>query len=397
MSRRLHALSMAALLVALGASIATAEDIASYEVEGDAETSGADPRVAALDEAFARAVTLVLDEVVPLEARSTHRAVLDRELTARARLWVAKFTVKKDRTVDDRRQLEVTVRVDRDKVRAKLAELSIPVSTAAEPSRARSVVMLLRIVEPSRTRATYGAGAEKELPGSAGLASALRAGGLVAKRQVFGASSPRARTDGELPLSDDEAVALAEDGKGDLVLIAGTRVEPPVPVRGLAGTATLVRARARLIERGSRRVVGEGVASYASAASEGAALDAAIERAVVAAMTDVLPPARTSLARAATVEDDEALISEPGVVFVRLPAKTPWGLVVAQQRYLAGAKGVQRAVLRRLSPRGWVLGVTTTESPNRIAQIAKTPPLAGSTTKVRVAGDVVEVVLAGAP
>src|SRR3954462_7902308 len=146
-------------------SRARAEDVAVYDTDGDAETSGADPRVAALDEAFGKALGLALVDIVAPEVRSAKKADLDREIIGHARLWVAKFTVTKDVTADDRRQLKVTVRVDRDKVRAKLAELDIPVMTAGEASRGRSVAFLMRLVDGDKIRASYGASAEKDLPG----------------------------------------------------------------------------------------------------------------------------------------------------------------------------------------------------------------------------------------
>ena len=86
-------------------------------------------------------------------------------------------------------------------------------------------------------------------------------------------------------------------------------------------------------------------------------------------------------------------ISEPGVVLVRLPAKTPWGLVAAELKYLQGAKGVKTAVLRRLSPGGWVIGVATAESVERVSQIVKKAPTAETTVKVKVSGDIIDVAL----
>ncbi|MBL9019708.1 MAG: hypothetical protein JNL83_36290, partial [Myxococcales bacterium] len=145
------------LVLVLLAVPARAEDIATYDAEGDADAGGADPRVAALDEAFGRAVGLALIDIVAADVRSARRADLDREIVARARLWVAKFTVVRDTTADDRRQLKVSVRVDRDKVRAKLTELGIPVMTAGEASKGRSVTVLLRIASPTGVRASYGA------------------------------------------------------------------------------------------------------------------------------------------------------------------------------------------------------------------------------------------------
>ena len=372
-----------------------AEDVATYDTDGDAEVSGADPRVAALDEAFSKAITLALIDVVASEVRGAKKAELDREIVSHARLWVAKFTVTKDTTADDRRQLKVTVRVDRDKVRAKLAEMAIPVMTAGEASKGRSVTILLRVTDGASVRASYGATAEKELPGLGALASALRAGGMSVKRAP--ASGPAAKAGGDLPLDDDEADGLGGDAKSELAAIAGVTVGAPVFVRGLPTSAVLVTAHLRVLERRGRKVVGQGVATLAARSTDPAVVGNAIERALVAASLDVMPPAKQSLAVATGFTGDDTPLGDAGVVLVRLAPKTPWGLVAAEQKYLAGAKGIQRAVIRRLSPGGWVIGVTTTESIERISQIAKKPPTADATVKVRVAGDVVEVAIGGAP
>lgn len=387
----------AVVLVVLASFVAPAhaEDVATYDTDGDAETSGADPRVAALDEAFAKAITLALIDVVASDVRGAKKAELDREIVSHARLWVAKFTVTKDTTADDRRQLKVTVRVDRDKVRAKLAEMAIPVMTAGEASKGRSVTILLRLTEGTSVRASYGATAEKELPGLGALASALRAGGMSIKRAP--ASGPAAKAGGDLPLEDDEADGLGGDAKAEIAAIAGVTVGAPVFVRGLPTSAVLVTAHLRVLERRGRKVVGQGVATIAARSTDPAVVSNAIERALVAASLDVMPPAKRSLTVATGFTGDDTPLGDAGVVLVRLAPKTPWGLVAAEQKYLAGAKGIQRAVIRRLSPGGWVIGVTTTESVDRISQIAKKAPTADTTVKVRVAGDVVEVSIGGAP
>src|SRR5687768_16556827 len=119
-------------------------------MEGDADAGGADPRVAALDEAFARAAQQAVGEIVDADVRKTSKATLDREIVGRARLWVVKFTVTKDVTSEGRRELTVQVRIDRDKLRARLAELGIGTSVAGEQPKpnAKSVVVLLRIIGP---------------------------------------------------------------------------------------------------------------------------------------------------------------------------------------------------------------------------------------------------------
>ncbi|MDX2091814.1 MAG: hypothetical protein SFX73_28390 [Kofleriaceae bacterium] len=383
-----------AVLLALS-SVAVAEDIVAYETEGDAELSGSDPRVAALDEAFARGVSLALADVVAADVRTARKADLDREFVARARLWVAKFQVTKDTTEGERRQLRVTVRVDRDKVRAKLAELNIATMSAGEASRGRSVVVLLRVSDPESIHATYGQGAEKDVAGLGAISTALRGAGMTTKRAT--AAGPIARVDGDLPLSDDEADSLAADAKADFIAIAGVSAAAPVPVRGLPIHAMLTTAHVRVLERKSRKVLGQGTAQVAARGVEPAAVAHAVDQALVAAFADVFPPAKPALAQSTGFTGDDTPLSDAGVVLVRLAPKTPWGLVAAELKYLQGAKGVQRAVLRRLSPGGWVIGVSTSESIDRVSQIVKKAPTAETSARVKVSGDIVDVTLAGAP
>lgn len=388
---------VALALMAMASQPALAEDIASYEVEGEGDAAADDPRVAALDEAFSRAIAQALAELVDAEARKAHKAALNQHVIGRARLWVAKFTVAKDSTVDGRRQLTVVVRVDRDKMRARLAELNVPLSQAgsdvAKPG-AKTVTVLVRLSEPSGARASFGASAEKELPGLGALSAQLRAAGMAIKRAP--ASGPAVKPGTELPLDDEAAEALAAEAKAETAAIANVSVGAPVPLRGLPEQGVLVVAKVRAIARG-RKLVGEGAAAVTSRGTEQSAIEAAVDRAIVAAATDVVPPAPAQLGKAGAFTGDDTPIGEPGVVLVRLAPKTPWGLVAAEQKYLAGAKGVQRAAIRRASPGGWVIGVTTTESVDRIAQIARKAPATDTAVKVKVVGDVVEVTLSGAP
>ena len=76
-----------ALVLLWVAGTARAEDFATYDADGDADAGGADPRVAALDEAFGKAVALALIDIVTAEVRGAKKAELDREIIARARLW----------------------------------------------------------------------------------------------------------------------------------------------------------------------------------------------------------------------------------------------------------------------------------------------------------------------
>lgn len=123
----------ALVVVALVACIsARGKDIVAYQVDGDADAGTADPRVDALDQAFAKAVLQALGELLDADTRWQNKAVVDREILYHSRLWVARFTVTREVVADDRKQVSVSVRVDRDKLRARLAELGIITRAAHE-------------------------------------------------------------------------------------------------------------------------------------------------------------------------------------------------------------------------------------------------------------------------
>lgn len=375
------------------ASPAFAEDVVAYEAEGDAPVGGADARTAALDDAFARAVSSALGDLVAGDVRTAHKGELDKEIVGHARLWVAKFTVTRDETEDARRQLTVSVRIDRDKLRARLDELKIATKdvAAGAPEGQKAVTILLRVASSKGIHASFGKNSDHDLLGLGGLATIFRGAGMAVRRAP---DSGTVAPDGDFPISDADADALAETAKADLVAIAGVTVGDPASVRGQPQQAVLVGAHVRLFDHRAHALVGQGTALAASAADDPRY---GIERALAAAASDVLPPAPRKLGQAAAFTGDDTPFAEPGVVLVRLGSKTPFSMVLAEQKFLAGAKGVRAASLRRLSPAGWVIGVTTSESIERVAQIAKKPPATDTSSSVKIVGDIVEVSLSGAP
>jgi hypothetical protein len=348
------------------ASTAFAEDIVSYQAEGDAPASATDPRVMALDQAFASAANTALGELVDGNTRIARKGELDKEIIGHARLWVAKYSVTKDETVDGRRGLTVMVRIDRDKLRAKLTELGIAIKETTAPveaTGARTITVLM-----------------KKEPSSA-LTTVLRGAGFAVRR------APAV----EGNLSDDQGDALAAEAKADTYIIANVNIAPPVAVRGVAMNASLVTAELRMFERPKRFLA----QATGIAATRGEDQSYAIDRALLAAAVDVLPPPPTKL-QASAFQGEDKPFADPGVVLVRLPVKTPYSQVLAEQKYLAGAKGVRAATLRRLSPNGWVIGVVTGESVDQVARIAKKAPTSDTSSAVKVVGDIVEVTLSGA-
>jgi hypothetical protein len=385
------------MLLALASARAHAEDIVAYEAEGDAPSAGADARTTALDDAFARAVGSALGDLVAGDVRTAHKGELDREIVGHARLWVARFTVTKDDTEEDRRQLMVSVRIDRDKVRARLDELKIPLKdevgagSGAGPGDApRTVTILLRVTSPKGSHASFGKGADRDTLGLGGLTTLLRGAGMAVRR----AGEVGSAGEGDYPISDADADAVAEAAKAELVAIAGVTVGEAAAVRGQAAPAVLVSAHLRLVDHKTHQVLGQGTAIAAAGADDPRY---AIDRALAAAAADVLPAQPKKLAQAGAFTGDDTPLTDAGIVLVRLSPTTPYALVLAEQKYLAGAKGVRAATLRRLSPKGWVIGVATGDPIERVAQIAKKPPAADTAASVKISGDVVEVTLTGAP
>ena len=392
---KLLAIALVAVIVGTSAS-AHAEDVVAYQADGDADAGAADARVEALDEAFGKAVAQALAELLDADTRKQTKPVLDRELLGHARLWVTKFTVTKEAVADDRKQLSVSVRVDRDKLRARLAELNIAskVSGDAAPST-QAVTVLLRVASPDGIRATYGLSADKDVQGLAALSGVLRRAGFAIKRAP--ASGPAAKADGELPVDDDTADALGAQVKAELVAIASITIGAPVPLRGIAANGVLITAAVRLLDRKTHTSLGQGSVVSVARGTDPGVVGYAIDHAVAAATGDVLPQAPLSQAQVATFLDEDAPVAEPGVVLVRLARATPWPMVQAELKHLTGARGVSRASLRHVSPSGWVIGVATTESIDRIASIVKKPPAADTTIAVKIVGALVEATLSGAP
>jgi hypothetical protein len=355
-------------LVLLTSLPAYAEDIVAYQAEGDAPTTSTDPRVMALDEAFARAVTTALGELVDGALRTQRKGELDKEIIGHARLWVAKYSVTKDETIDGRRELTVMVRIDRDKVRAKLGELGIATQSTTP------------VLPPETGMKTITVLMRKDPPSA--LTTVLRGAGFAVRRAP-------ALPDGEL--SDDAADALAAEAKADTYVVANVAIAPPVAVRGQPMSSSLVTAELRMFDRPKKLIA----QATGLAATRGEDSNYAIDRALLAAAADVLPPPPMKL-QAGAFQGDDRPIGEPGVVLVRLPAKTPYSQVLAEQKYLAGAKGVRAATLRRLSPNGWVIGVSTGEAIEQVARIAKKAPTSDTSSTVKIVGDIVEVTLTGA-
>src|SRR5690349_2666130 len=76
-------------------------DVATYQSDGFADAAAADARTRALDVAFAAAVRHAIADLASDAEVSRHRDDVDKQLLARARLWVASFKVVSQATEGD--------------------------------------------------------------------------------------------------------------------------------------------------------------------------------------------------------------------------------------------------------------------------------------------------------
>lgn len=403
--------SIAAIATLLGlATPVWADDVASYQSSGGASAGVGDPRTAALDEAFARAVRSALADVLPSDQRAAHQGELDREIIGRARRWVTTFTVTKDDVVDGRRELMVAVQIDRDKIRARLEQLHLAAAPRAESIAAPLIAVDVHVTAAPRKHTTAFARA-----GIGALTAVLQAAGM-AVRPVTG----RANATRDAANADTEPAGGEPPAAPTLTAIADLSIGEPTQVRGQAHDAVLVAAQVRLVDNGgaaARQEPAPGARNRSNAGdaviAQGQGTAAArideprsgVERAITLAATPVLPRLPGKLASPAPRATETTPVAEPGVVLVRLPPGTSYAMVLAEQRFLAGAKAVRAATLRRVSSTGWLIGVTiapgTDATPqaaiDRVAQIATQPPANDVQVAVKVVRGVVEVTIAGPP
>lgn len=388
--RNLRVLAAIALVTALAAP-ALAEDVVTYRSQGSAPLpAGGDEKQArtlALDEAFKAATRQALGELAAPDALVEKAAEIDAEVTRRARLWVASFKVARQQQPAGTLVLEVDVRIDREKLRARLLELGVAIGGGdpdAGDAPPRSATLLLRVSTIEGALATYGAGASSRVPGVDEAESALRRRGLALVPAP--ASGPAAKPGDGLPLSDEAARALAGDVRANLVVIAGVDQAAPGPVRGTRSVAGLARAHVKLVDasngavlgqgRAARGAIGQGAAQVAEAASVAALLEAI---AVAAPRRDPAPDAPAlDLALPAARE---------GEVVVRIRGATG-AQAAAIQDHLASAQGVKSARLRRLAGGEVVLAVRGVRA-DRVAALVRGVADVGA--NARVEGGAVEV------
>jgi hypothetical protein len=375
MKRLLAAILLAAVAVP---TAARAEDLATYETAGAADAAATDARTRALDLAFAAAVKKAIGELVSAADAARRKDDLDRNIVARARLWVASFKVVTQATEGTQLRLTAAIRIDRDRLRAKLGELGI--ATAAAPPEPpailapRTATVLMRVINPGGgVAATYGAGASREIPASEAVAGVVAASGLAVVAAP--ASGAPARPDGDLPLDDAAARALAGTAGAQIAVVVHVQVDAAGPVRASRQTGALARARARILAADGELLGESSSLGGAYAGSDVLAANGALTRAAALAVTGALPTAGTAAIGAPPPPaPPPPLTAAKGEVLIRIKNLGAWAPVAALRQQLATTAGVQKVRIARLSADEVVLAVATSQRPDRVAAAARATP-----------------------
>jgi hypothetical protein len=369
----------AVILAAVGASAgpAAAEDLATYDAAGAADAAATDARTRALDLAFTAAVRKALGELVSTADLGRRKADLDSQILARARLWVASFKVVSQATEGNQLKLTAAVRIDRDRLRAKLGELGIATAAATPEPPAilapRTATVLMRVINPGGgVAATYGAGASREIPASEAVAGVIAASGLAVVAAPAGGAP--ARPDGDLPLDDAAARALASGAGAQIAVVVHVQVDGAGPVRASRQTGALARARARVVAADGELLGESSALGGAYGGSDVPAINGALTRAAALAVTGALPTAGAAAGAPPPPAPPPPLAAARGEVLVRVKNLGAWAPIAALRQQLATTAGVQKVRILRLSADEVVLAVTTGQRPDRVAAAARATP-----------------------
>jgi|GEM_PF-5845072 len=340
-------LAAAALVaVAAAAQPAAARDMAGYEVTGEAKTGDSAARTRALDRAFAAAVERALKDVLADSVLRQHAATIRDKIIRRARLHVVSYRVHKQTSAEGRLTIKVGVLIDRDKLRAALAELGIDTaSTTATPSVSMrpKVVVLLHASIAGKNLVTYGnapSGRDGGAAAKAFIAQLKQRGFDVVTSTVTPPVSTT--TEPGLPLDDAAATTLANKAGAGGAFVVGIDVRNGGAIRGTKLRGATGRALVRLLDVRKGKLV-------ARTTNNGAGFGADSDKAAASAAADV---ATRAVARVSGVAQrywpTRPAISDGVAIVVR--GDVQWAGIAKLLASLRAATDVSSAAARRFRP-----------------------------------------------
>ena len=377
-------------------------------------------RTRAIDQAFAAAIGQQLDRWLTASERAAHQDALDRDVTGRARLYVASYRVAGEQQSGGQTSVTVEVTLDLDKLGATLNELGLtpgagsgtvgatpaaagpaamapsPAGTTAGGVGQPTAILLLKVTTPSGTITTFGQGGGSGGEAGAALARELDAMGF-SLRQTAGQSvavsasgeAPEGDAQALLPVGDQAAVDLARRVGASAAWVVGIDIRPDGTIRGTHLLGAAGRAAVRVLDATAGNVVAQGQVDGAGydAGLPGAAEMAArelsqhIARAVESGVTGRWPPSG-------------ATRGGP-VVLVHVRGARTWNPVAALIHRLGGLSGVSAVDASEVTRGRITLAVATSLAPGKLAAALLQTRLPSGRLSATPRGDQVEVEIRG--
>lgn len=376
--KRVAAAALVALIGPLGP--AAADEIVTYDVRGRADASRLDPRTGALDAAFAAAVREAVARLIGAPNGDT-AAVVEREIVSRARRFVASFQVRDQGAAEGWLELAVAVRVDHDKLRARLGEVGLAAASTSPPARGSRAVVLMRVVGVGPAAANFGAG-RQQVPGLDRVAEVLDRAGWVAIEPPVTAA-PLDDLNARWPIDDRGARSAAAQARAQVAVVLEVRVAAPGPVRGTSLSAAPAEVALRVVDVATGAIV---IDATARAGASGTDQDLP-RRAAEAAVAAVAASWPIASAPPPSPLNSHSFEPRRGTA-VRVRGSGAWNVAAALKAQLAGAPGVRQIAYAGIAADQVVLDVIGS-NPAALAAAVRTSP--NTRGRIATAGRTIDV------
>lgn len=384
---RLFSAIAAAAVLTIATGAARADDHLTVDSHGEAQGTGDVARTAALDRAFARAVSQAITTIVPRAAATRHRRVLVEQIIGRARLFITTYHITSQKKTESGVEVRIKAVVDRAKIRTRLGQLGV-IAGAAPDSAAPAARPELALVVAARiagtTTATFGQHQAGFVASS--LAESFKARGFDVASTAGLPLQVSAGAEAGLPASDSAAIELCQRVGAGGAIIAGIQSEARGRIRGTLLFGAIATVRVRALDAASGDVV-------TTLEAQGVGFGAGAEDAATRAARDGIARAVRQLGRALAQYWPPPAVAD-NALLVTVRGASTWRTIGAVIHQLEGTPGIDNVTPRQFSRGRAVLAVSTRIGARRVAAAARAASIPGSSAAIRIEGDAIYVDIA---
>jgi hypothetical protein len=353
-------------------------------VTGEAPGTSANPRVQALDQAFAQAIKQSISDLVDGSVIRDNRERLRTEVIAHARRFIVSYQVIEERTQEGRVTVKLAVTVDRKKLRESLAALGIQADAATARGALRpKAVILSRETGPRGMVSNLGT-APRSGPCELAFRAVLDGLGfaVVETPQVVPVTI---EANADLPVEPASAAAIGKSAQAAAVFIVGATAIGAGSIRGTSQSGAEAHAVARALDADSE-------AQVADANITGSGFGAGLTEAAARAAGDVCEKAARHMAPKIAAHWPLAPRDSANLRILIAGARS-WAPASAIVRELGdAAAGMQ---VKALGGGRITLGLSTKLTPQQVSLMLMRVKLQAAQLSVRVDGDRVLVAVQG--